>query len=412
MRNPVSTRRRPGISPKHQRVLEALRTQIAEGRYPPGSRLPAETELPGMLHAGKQTVVRALNELVREGAIVRRRGDGTYVAEHRRPPLLPGRHLRLGVLWQRSVMADRLHGTFLGAMTRGALAAWGLDGVSLEWMRVGERETTRGVWTSVPRGVTVEALGESVYSRERHPALEAVKAGRYDGILALSIIEEPWIEELLALGTPTVLVDFPNERFAARADQVYVDALPGYRAAVRALAAKGAKRMHFVGAKMVAAAPSAEMTPEEVQAFQRGRERIDPDSFLRLSAFRAGMDELGLAVRESEVHFEHHGGEAALAARLMALPEAERPEAFVCHSETQAEALIKAFAARGVCVQGAGTTEQSLGGAALPIRIDGMELGRTAAELLLWKLQRPQRAPLRVGVPMECAAAAQPVAAG
>ncbi|MBI3831659.1 MAG: GntR family transcriptional regulator [Planctomycetes bacterium] len=408
----MNTRRRPIFSPKHQRVLEALRSQIAEGRYPPGSRLPAETELPGMLHAGKQTVVRALNELVREGAIVRRRGDGTYVAEHQRPPLLPGRHLRLGLLWRQSVMTERLHGTFQGAMTRGALAAWGLDGVTPEFARAGERETTRGAWTSVTRGATVTALGESVYSRERHPALEAVKAERFDGILTLSIIEEPWIEELLALGIPVVLVDFPSERFAARAELVYVDALPGYRAAVRALAANGARRIHFVGTKMMAAAPSAEMTPEEVQAYQEGRARIDPDSFLRLSAFRAGMDEAGLAVRDAEVHFEHHGAEAALANRLLALPEAERPEAFVCHSATQAEALIKACAEKGVRVRGAGAAEGAQAGAAQPIVIDGVELGRTAAEMLLWKLQRPQRAPLRVGVPMEWARAAQPVAAG
>ena len=71
---------------KHHRIREMLRFQLAEGRYPPGSRLPAETELPRMLKAGKQTIVRALNDLVREGLIVRRRGDGTYVADRRNPP--------------------------------------------------------------------------------------------------------------------------------------------------------------------------------------------------------------------------------------------------------------------------------------------------------------------------------------
>lgn len=396
---------------KHHRVLETLRRQIIEGHYAPGSRLPTENELPGMLRAGKQTVVRALNELVQEGLIVRRRGDGSYVAERQAPPLMPGRHLRLGLLWHRSVFPERLDAYFQGLITRGALAALGLDNAPPDWSRVDQKQPTRVAWASVTRGVTAVAIGESKFSHARHPDLAAVRAENFDGILSLSIIESGWLDDLLGLGIPTVLVDFPNERFAARADQVYVDPLPGYRAAVLALANAGAKQIHFLGSRMVAAAPSAEMPPAEVFAYQKGRDRVDPDSLLRLHAFRAGMDEAGLPVSEQQTHYCQHGAETALAERLLALPRAEWPDAFVCHSARQAQHMREFFAARGVHILGAGAVDRSFNGSVLPIHIDGAELGRTATELLLWKLQRPQRSALRVGVAMELQTSRLPAAA-
>ncbi|MCW8132161.1 MAG: GntR family transcriptional regulator [Planctomycetota bacterium] len=399
----------PG-SLKHRQVLETLRRQITEGHYPPGSKLPTETELPGLLRAGKQTVVRALNELVREGAIVRRRGDGSYVAEREAPPLIPGRHLRIGLLWFRSVLPERLYSFFQGAMTRGAIEACGVEKVLPEWPKVEERQSTRATWRSVTRGVTLEAIGESSFSRARHPNFEDIAAANLDGLITLSIIEEPFLDRLLGLGLPTVLVDFPNERYAARADQVYVDPLPGYRAAVKRFAESGCTRMHFVGSLMEAAAPSTEMPHEEVRAYQLGKRRVDPDSMLRLNAFRTAMDECGLPVPESAVAFEHVGQEEALAAGLLALPEAQRPQALVCHSIKQADGVQRCLGARGVRVLSAGAADGPYQGPALPIFIDGTELGRTAVELLLWKFQRLRRTPLRVGVPMDLAAAGAAVA--
>jgi DNA-binding LacI/PurR family transcriptional regulator len=112
------------------------------------------------------------------------------------------------------------------------------------------------------------------------------------------------------------------------------------------------------------------------------------------------MEECGIKTSDSWSHFDLYGLEAALAERLMALPESERPDAVVCHGVGQAETLMKAFAERGLPLLGTGAVEGGYGGPAIPICVDGTELGSTAAELLLWKLHRPQRACLRVGVPM------------
>jgi DNA-binding LacI/PurR family transcriptional regulator len=388
---------------KHHRIRELLRVQLAEGRYPPGSRLPAETELPRILKAGKQTIVRALNDLVREGLIVRRRGDGTYVADRRNPPLIPGRQLRVAVLWPRSILPERLLTFFQGTITRGAIEAWGLAGVDPVWDRVGEHEPTRATWTSVERGLTVEVIGESLYSRERHPDLNAIRNGRFDGVLTVGVIEEQWLEELLGLNIPTVIVDFPNGKLEALTDAVFVDAWSAYRAAVERFAKKGLKRIHFIGANMTLPAPSANMSQEEFRAYQVGKRRVDPDSYLRLSAFRQAMDECNLEFHENWIHFDWHGKENAveLTARLFAGPESDRPEAVVCHSLTQAQNMMEAFAERGQWLEGAGATDKFVsGGAALSIHIDGKRVGEAAASLLVSRLQQPTRPPLRVGVPM------------
>src|SRR5689334_13827085 len=92
---------------KHQRVREILRQRIQTGVYSPGMRLPPEAELLKNLKAGDQTIRHALNDLVREGLIVRRRGSGSFVTDRTLCPLLPGRDLKLAVLWSMSVNPER-----------------------------------------------------------------------------------------------------------------------------------------------------------------------------------------------------------------------------------------------------------------------------------------------------------------
>ena len=398
---------------KHQRVRDALRHQLSEGRYPPGSRLPTEIELPKQFRVGKQTIVRALNELVREGLIVRRRGDGTYVADRRKPPLIPGRLLRIGIVWHRSVLPERLMTSFQGAMTRGVLAAWGFENIQPEWARVGELEPTRAIWTSVERGLTVECIGEAIQMRDRHPDLSVIQTGRFDGLLVLSIVEEPWLMQLLSLAIPTVLIDILNDRFGTLTDMVYVDPLPGYRAAARRFAARGLTRIHFVGGYMGAPLPPANPQNNTVDAPKSNRApRIDPDSHLRLSAYRQAMDECGLAVDDKYIHFAWYGAEGVrpLASKLFALPDHARPEAVICHSIDQATHLMEAFAEHGVMLQAAGASETVCSEPVLGIHIDGKRMGEVGAALLVSRLQQTSRPPLRVGVPMRLTDDDAPVA--
>jgi GntR family transcriptional regulator len=67
--------------PAYQTVREALRDEIAAGRYRDGVRLPTESELVARYGVSRQTVRRAFVDLVAEGVVYRVPGRGTYASE-------------------------------------------------------------------------------------------------------------------------------------------------------------------------------------------------------------------------------------------------------------------------------------------------------------------------------------------
>ena len=71
--------------PLYHQVAERLRGQLAGAGWPAGRRLPSESELCRAYGVTRPTIRQALEGLVREGLVVKRRGVGTYVA----PPAPP-----------------------------------------------------------------------------------------------------------------------------------------------------------------------------------------------------------------------------------------------------------------------------------------------------------------------------------
>jgi len=403
-------RRQPEYGEKFDQALAELRARLKRGDFQAGVRLPAEAELHRDLGVGRQTLLRVLDVLVKEGLIVRRRGSGTYVSEQSSPPLLPGRHLRFGLLWHNSVERERWKQSFVGSMTTGALAQWGLPPEPVRFPEVGERETTRAIWSSPRRGVTVEAIGEPMAVVHRRPSLAAVREGRYDGVLALGIIEEPWLAGLLELQLPTVIVDYPGDAFAGRTDLVFVDSQPGYRRAVAYLAAQGARRIHFAGDLVVATPRPDGLSPEQLPEWRKEHWRQDPDSLLRQHAWQLAMAQHGLPVEPGWVHLAGNARRhwEPIAAKLAHLPPGERPEAMVCSSVEPARCFQEFFSVRGLPLRVAGAMNGACEGPWLPIHISGAHVGATAASMLLARILQPSSPFLRVGVAMDF----QPQAAG
>ena len=67
--------------PFYLQVIDALRAQIREGVFPAASQLPGEHELCAMFNVSRTVIRQALNELGREGLILREKGRGTFVAQ-------------------------------------------------------------------------------------------------------------------------------------------------------------------------------------------------------------------------------------------------------------------------------------------------------------------------------------------
>ena len=68
------------IGPLYQQLYDGLQQMILDGRLAPGSRLPANRVLARNLKLSRNTVATALQQLLAEGYVVTRQGDGTYVA--------------------------------------------------------------------------------------------------------------------------------------------------------------------------------------------------------------------------------------------------------------------------------------------------------------------------------------------
>jgi GntR family transcriptional regulator len=69
--------------PVYQRIRDALRARIEDGKYQAGDRLPSESELVEEFSVARMTVRHALAQLVFENLIVRSPGRGSYVAPRR-----------------------------------------------------------------------------------------------------------------------------------------------------------------------------------------------------------------------------------------------------------------------------------------------------------------------------------------
>ena len=83
MTNAPAARLRADNRPLYVQAIDALRNSLQGGEYAVGSRLPSEPALAQRLGISRPTLREALQTLEEEGAIVRRHGVGTFVAEPR-----------------------------------------------------------------------------------------------------------------------------------------------------------------------------------------------------------------------------------------------------------------------------------------------------------------------------------------
>ena len=67
--------------PLYAQVRRGLEARLAGGEWRPGDRIPGEPELCKEYGVSRPVIRQALQELAMEGAIVRRKGLGTFVAE-------------------------------------------------------------------------------------------------------------------------------------------------------------------------------------------------------------------------------------------------------------------------------------------------------------------------------------------
>lgn len=66
--------------PIYFQIQEILKQKINSGEWQPGERIPSEQTLSEMLNVSRMTIRQALNNLVKESLVSRKRGIGTFVS--------------------------------------------------------------------------------------------------------------------------------------------------------------------------------------------------------------------------------------------------------------------------------------------------------------------------------------------
>ena len=64
---------------KYKEIAENIRKDILDGKYNPNEQLPLEKEMCEHCNVSRITIKKAVDELVEEGLVVKRRGAGTFV---------------------------------------------------------------------------------------------------------------------------------------------------------------------------------------------------------------------------------------------------------------------------------------------------------------------------------------------
>jgi GntR family transcriptional regulator of arabinose operon len=70
--------------PIYLQIVESLRASIDSGQYRTGSRLPSEAELMRKFSVSRMTVVKAMQQLQRDGVLTRRAGSGSFASKGQR----------------------------------------------------------------------------------------------------------------------------------------------------------------------------------------------------------------------------------------------------------------------------------------------------------------------------------------
>ena len=71
--------RRTAVVLKYEEIAQSLRADIQQGKYTPGEQLALEKEMCQQHGVSRITIKRAVDELVKQGLVVKRRGSGTFV---------------------------------------------------------------------------------------------------------------------------------------------------------------------------------------------------------------------------------------------------------------------------------------------------------------------------------------------
>jgi GntR family transcriptional regulator of arabinose operon len=289
---------------KYRVIYEAVRKEIASGRYGDGQRLPNEVDLVKRFLVSRPTVARALRELQAQGVIERRAGSGTIVRNSGR--------VRTGVF---GLLIPNLGNTEI------------FEPICAEMAREAQAAHHTLLWGDAARGDDAAgARAEELCRRYIERGVSGVFFAPLELVPGAAEANRRIGAALQSAGLPVVLLDRDIEPFPARSrfDLVGIDNVSaGHRLAAHLLGL-GCRRIRFV------ARPGSAETVEA-----------------RIAGCREAVRQRGLPAGALQVAYGDPADPAFLDGLL-----ASGDAALIGANDMTAALLLQGLAARGVDIPG------------------------------------------------------------
>ncbi len=338
--------------PRHRAIYEALLSEIQNGLYKPGERLPSEAALCERFQASRITVAKAFQTLQRESLVTRRPGSGTYVQQppQQHPSLQFG--LLIPDLGTTEIFEPICQGIMRSPAAKSHSLTWGhSSGHEEDTERAAERLCRQYIAQKVD-GVF---FAPTEFSQTKDESNQRIAA----------LLEKASI--------PVVLLDRCFERYPDRSnfDLVGIDNHRAGFLITRHLLEAGAKRIAFAMRRNSACTVEARIAGARAALFAH-----DPSATLNVIS-----------------------GDFEDCSWVRGVLERDRPDGIVCSNDVTAARLMKTLISLGVHIPGeikmAGVDDvryaKFLPVPLTTIRQDCAEIGAVAMATMLDRLRRPHQ---------------------
>lgn len=347
--------------PLHRVIYETLVAAIRSGEYGSGDRLPSEALLCKQFDASRITVAKAIQNLQQDGLVIRRPGSGSYVqlptpaTQHQFGLLIP----ELGTT---EIFEPICQGIMRSPQAKSHSLIWGHAAHSEDGMEEAALSLCRQFISQKVSGVFFAPL-EYTDSKDR--------------------TNNQIVTELRQAGIPIVLLDRCYHRFPMRSnlDRVGIDNHRAGYLVTQHLWKQGARRIVFVA-----------------------RKRSASTILERVSGYEFALRECG-----SESGGQVLYGDAGDPAFVQDMLKENNPDGIVCGNDLTAARLMRTMIALGVRVpeQVRLVSFDDVNYAKfLPVPLTTIhqncsQLGASAMELMLDRIQHPHRPGVDILVPFD-----------
>lgn len=348
-------------SPLHGMIYDALRNAIRGGEYRSGDRLPSEAELCKQFDASRITVAKALQRLQQDGIVVRRPGSGSYV-QHVAPTTSYQFGLLIPELGSTEIFEPICQGIMRAPMAKSHSLIWGHSSHDDQGREEAAIALCRQFIKQRVSGVFFAPLE---YSDSKDKTNHQIVA------------------ELRQASIPIVLLDRCYQVFPMRSnlDRVGIDNHRASFAVTQHLWNQGARRIVFVS-----------------------RKRSASTMVERISGYYSALRECGSEFSGNALY-----GDAGDQKFVKDLLESEQPDGIVCGNDLTAARMMHSLINLGIRVseQVRLVSFDDVNYAKfLPVPLTTIhqncsQIGESAIELMLDRIQHPHRPGIDVLVPFE-----------